>query len=278
MKNIFSDSSLLKNIYTDSSRERLDSVRKKDKYKRHLLSKLIKWGPIVLSLIFFDFIFALFFCVIWWFLTTLFVDYQFIFDFVPCINVWFGLAGSGKTTMAALLTSKFRKSHYTVLSNVPIKGTYILDKDDLGNVDMSFGGSGAEVIIDEAIDGFDSRNFKEFAHSSKPLYFATQRHQNNRVDVFSQGYDIDKRIRDRGKRLYYLQPSFLSGFVVVKRIKKILYINKEDKQFVDGFEFKGLPRIIYAKSVWGSFDTLDMSLIPDTQKDWKEWYAENDYE
>ncbi len=56
-----------------------------------------------------------------------------------------------------------------------------------------------------------------------------------------------------------------------RRIGKVFFIKKEDKQFIDGFKYSGLPRILYTKSVWNSFDTLDMSLCPKLQKEWKEW-------
>ena len=40
---------------------------------------------------------------------------------------------------------------------------------------------------------------------------------------------------------------------------------------IDGFEFAGLPRLVYTRSVWDSFNTLDMSLCPKERKEWVEW-------
>ena len=260
--------------FVDSAESNLKTSRKISDLTRFLKSKAIKWIPIFIlffssSNLFWKIIFPF----LYWLVTTIFVDYQFIFTFKPKINVWFGIPGSGKTTMAAMLT-KYSKSCYNVLSNVPIRGAYKLDNDDLGYYDMSFDGAGAHVIIDEAVDGFDSRNFKDFAKTTKPKYFATHRHQNNRVDVFSQAYDIDKRIRDRAgsSNLYHLSRSLFPGWVKVRFISKILFIKKDDHQMIDGFKYRGLPRIIRCKSVWDSFDTIDKTLIPKNKKEWVRWY------
>lgn len=96
---------------------------------------------------------------------------------------------------------------------------------------------------------------------------------NNRVDVFSQGYDIDLKVKDRAEEngLFHLIRSPIRGFVIYKCISKIMFIKKDDRQFIDGFKYKGLPRICYTRSVWDSFDTLDLSLCPTKQKEWKQW-------
>lgn len=210
---------------------------------------------------------------LYWLLFTIFFDHRIISQFKPVINVWFGVPGSGKTSMAAWLTRSSLRAGYKVLSNVSIDGAFKLDPDDLGKYDMSFDGDGCHVIYDEGSLDFDNRQHKQFANSLKPKYFALHRHMCNRVDVFSQGYDIDKRIRDRAgsSGLFYLKRFPIPGFVLYRRISKVLFIKKDDKQMIDGFEFKGLPRICFTRSVWHSFDTLDMSLCPTEQKEWELW-------
>lgn len=253
----------------------LHRFRKRQHFFRHFKAKLIKWSPILLLFLFgSSLVWKIIVPALWWLFATVFIDYQKIFDFRPVINVWFGIPGAGKTSMAALLTKHSSRGFYKVLSNVPIRGAYKLDNEDLGNYDMSFNDEGAHVIIDEAVDGFDSRNYKDFAKSNKPKYFATHRHQTNRVDVFSQAYDIDKRIRDRAgsSNLFYLRRG-PKGYVIIRFISKVFFIEKEERQFVDGFKYRGLPRIVRSKAVWKSFDTLDKSLIPAAQKEWELWYS-----
>lgn len=209
-----------------------------------------------------------------WLITTMLFDHRDAVLFSPTIRIWFGVPGSGKTSMAAYIAKFVTKQGYRVLSNVPVKGTYKVEDTDLGRYDMSFDGDGCSVILDEAMcNGLYNRMFKEFAKSTKPKYFSLHRHMKNRVDVFSQGYDIDLNVKDRcGSRgMFHLQKTPIKGFVMYRRIQKIFFIKKDDKQFLDGFKYIGLPRFAYTRQVWDSFDTDDMSLCPTEQKEWKLW-------
>lgn len=209
---------------------------------------------------------------------TMFFDHLDIFSFSPGLHVWFGVPGAGKTTMAALLCRESIKQDYKVLSNVALKGSYKLDINDLGVYDMSFNGAGCHSILDEASLNFDNRLYMQFVKTKAPQYFSLVRHMFNRSDLFSQGYDIDKRIRDRVAEsgLHYLKRSIFKGFVYYRQISKVLIIEKEGKQMIDGFEFRGLPRFVYCRSVWDSFDTYDLDLCPKEQKDWQLWFPDED--
>lgn len=239
----------------------------------------IRYLPVIFVLFFSRFnFFAVLLSAALWFVLTMFFDHRLLSRFSPVVRVWFGVPGAGKTSVAAWLTRNSKKKGITVLSNVEIADSYRLDTSDLGTVDMSFDGKGCHVVYDEAGIDFDNRNFTDFAKSNKPKYFALHRHQCNMVDVFSQAYDIDKRIRDRTSHsgLFYLFRLPIPGFVGYRRIKKVFLIKKDDKQMIDGFDFYGLPRFLYVRSVWDSFDTLDMSVLGDLQsKDWKKWDHDN---
>lgn len=260
----------------------INSVKLHLSKKRNIADKIskykiyaLKYIPIIFMFIFIGGGLVKVLCsVLWWLIITIFFDHRDITEFSPTIRIWFGVPGSGKTSIAAWLTRNSLKHHYKVLSNVQIDGAYKLDEIDLGKYDMSFDGDGCHVIYDEAvINGLDNRDFKDFAKSNKPKYFSLHRHMNNRVDVFSQSYDVDLKVKCRaGQRgLFYLRRLPIPGFVMYKRIAKIFFIEKEKKQFVDGYKFVGLPRICYTRSVWGSFDTLDMSMCPKEQKVWELW-------
>lgn len=255
--------------FEDVSVTRLDKVR--INFNRRYVFKVlaVKYIPIVILLLTKHFIIAGLF----WILSTIFYDHRKIYGFRPVIRVWFGVPGSGKTSMAALLSKYSQREHVKVLSNFQLNGAYKVQASDLGVYDMSFDGDGCHCILDEASSDFDNRNFKSFAQSSGKDYFSFHRHQNNMVDVFSQGYDIDKRIRDRAcaSGLFHLKKFPIPGFIWYRQIKKVLFIKKDDKQMIDGFSYLGLPRIIYSKSVWGDFDTLDLSHCPKTKKDWQLW-------
>lgn len=266
-------------VYSDSSFENLFKFRSSVRFRSRIRFYAFKILPLFFFIALpYAFVWKIILGGLWWLVFTVFFDHRVITDFNPTINVWFGIPGSGKTSMAAYLTRNSLRSGYTVLSNVHISGALKLDPDDLGRYDMSFGGAGAHVIYDEGSIDFDNRNFKSFAASDKPSYFALHRHMMNRVDVFSQAYDIDKRIRDRAGAagLFQLRRLPFRGFIMYRRIKKVLFIKKDDKQMIDGFAYTGLPRVVYVRSVWSSFDTLDLSLCPKLQKKWQPWDPESD--
>ena len=260
--------------FVDVLNQNIEKLRSKI-FKRYKLTvNIIRFVPLFFILCMpFNFILNILLSVGWFIVSTIFFDHRIIRSFEPTIRVWFGVPGAGKTSVASYLTKHSIDSKYTVVSNVAIKGALKLDNGDLGKYDMSFGGDGCHVVYDEASMDFDNRNFKQFAKTDSPLYFSIHRHMNNRVDVFSQGYDIDKRIRDRvgPQGLFHLSKINLKGFVMYRRIKKILFIRKDDKQIIDGFEYTGLPRILYVKSIWKNFDTLDADKCPKEIKQWEKW-------
>ena len=261
--------------------EYLDSLQKNKRDRRERIFRayrvknfLFKFCPVLLLFLFNkNLLINIIIGGLWIVLHTMFFDHSDVYPFRPSVSIWFGVPGSGKTTMASLLARSSRKFGYNVLSNFELKDAYRLEVTDLGKYDMSFGGEGCHVLLDEGQLDFDNRNYMNFAKSSAPMYFSLHRHMNNRVDVFSQGYDIDKRIRDRcgSNGLFYLKRFPIKGFVYYRHIKKVLFINKDDKQMIDGFEFQGLPRIIYSRGVWSSFDTLDLSMCPKNKKEWTLW-------
>lgn len=263
-------------VYEDASLHNYWKRIKKFNRKYFLKVYAVKYVPVLFSLMSNFGIANIIASVIWWLFVTVFYDHRIVTGFKPVIRIWFGVPGAGKTTMGAWLARQSIKQGVHVLSNVEIKDTYRLNPDDLGTVDMSFQDHGAHVIYDEGSIDFDNRNHSQFAKTNKPAYFALHRHMSNAVDVFSQGYDIDKRIRDRAcaAGLFQLGRFPVKGFIFIRQIKKVLFIKKDDKQMIDGFEYRGLPRIIYARSVWDSFNTLDKSLCPKAQKEWVKWEVE----
>ena len=74
-------------------------------------------------------------------------------------STYFGVPGSGKTTIASWLARnelKKNKSNRKVWSNVSIKGTLKLDKSDIGKFNIYNG----RLLLDEGGTEFNNRNFK----------------------------------------------------------------------------------------------------------------------
>lgn len=185
---------------------------------------------------------------------------------------FFGPPGSGKTTVLAWIAQLRHKQDEIVLSNVDIMNTYQIEpKDDLGTNSTFFNGKGCTVILDEATLDYDGRGFKSFSNENRN-YFALFRHDCNEVFVASQAVDFDKRIRDRSSCAFHLQQFFTPRLIRIRKIRKILTIEENNKQLIDGFEFVPFStRLLYTPPVWPYFDTLDRDKCCKKQKVWKSW-------
>lgn len=183
------------------------------------------------------------------------------------LSVYFGVPGSGKTTMAAWLTKRDLKRNHDVYSNVPITGAYKLDpKTDLGHYMIE----DCRVIIDEASVEYNNRKFKEL--SEEAIYwFKYHRHYSCAVDVFSQSHeDMDITIRRLAQQYFLMKKSILPWIVYRKRIGKRIGINEQTKQLCDEFFFVPFgTRIIFSPTLWKMFNTLSRKDLP--KKDFERW-------
>lgn len=193
-----------------------------------------------------------------------------------CISQFFGPPGSGKTTILAWISQLRHQQNEIVLSNVDIENTYRIEpKADLGSKTTYFNGKGCSVILDEATLDYDGRGFKSFSAENRN-YFSLFRHDCNEVFIASQAVDYDKRIRDRAVKSYHLQQFFTPRLIRIRKIKKILIIEENNKQLIDGFEFVPFStRLLWTPPIWPYFDTLDRELCCKEQKTWKPWREGN---
>lgn len=170
-------------------------------------------------------------------------------------SIYFGVPGSGKSTIAAYLAKRYLRKKKNVYSNVPIKGCYEIDaKEDIGTYMIKDG----LLIIDEAGIEYNNRDFKEFTKRQLAFY-KKHRHYNIDVVIFSQGYDdMDKKLRTLATSMYLVKRSIIPIWVVIKRIKKFIGIDEMTKDIVDQYEF-GIPILdtkwLAAYKLWPMFKT-----------------------
>lgn len=165
-----------------------------------------------------------------------------------------GVPGAGKTTWAAYLACKAMKQKRPVFSNVFIKGAYQYSKTDLGVYAIE----NAEVILDEAGLEFDNR--KMSMSDDEIYFFKYHRHFQNDIDIFSQGLDVDIKIRKLAQIIYLLEPSILPCFIRRKTIVRKVGIDDQG-QIVDKYSFMspllGGVKLIFAPRFRRYFNTLD---------------------
>jgi len=211
------------------------------------------------------------------------------------LNVYFGVPGSGKTTLAAYFAKKCQKEslvikickrfpcwltnkiingkHWKrvikVFSNVPIQGTLKLDaRKDIGHVMIEDG----KMIIDEAGVEFNSRSYKTFSQEAIK-FFKYHRHYGVSVDVFSQSHeDMDITLRRLAQKFYIVKKSLIPYFIVLKPINRKVGIDDMTHQITDMYYFPFLgigTKHIFMPTLWKMFDTYEHEELP--AKVWETW-------
>lgn len=183
------------------------------------------------------------------------------------ISVYFGVPGSGKTTMAAYLSKKDNKRKRKVYSNVPITGTYKLDcKKDLGKYMIV----DASIIIDEAGIEYNNRKYKELDQEAIK-FFKYHRHYETSIDVFSQSHeDMDITIRRLAQKYFLVRKSLIPYFIVCKSIGRKVGIDETTKQLTDQFFFKPFgSKWIFSPPLWKLFNTHSRDELP--EKEFEKW-------
>ena len=178
-------------------------------------------------------------------------------------DVYFGVPGSGKTTFAAYLAKKRIKRKGIVLSNVNIKGTYEVERSDIGNYMIK----DCLLLIDEAGIDYNNRNFadkKEKMTKEEIYFYKYHRHYNVDIAIFSQGYDdMDKKLRTLATRYYIVKKSILPGFITRKLINKVIGIDDNTKQIIDKYSFAIFgTKWIYCPKLWKMFNSTSYKEMP----------------
>lgn len=136
----------------------------------------------------------------------------------------FGKKGSGKTTLMTKLALKYQKKGWSVYCDREIPGCYLFKTSDFGKFQFP---PNSLVLIDEVGLVWDNRNFKSFPEHVK-TYFKYQRQYRNRVYLFSQSFDVDKKIRDLTDHLYIVQ-NYFNCFSVARRVTKKITVVHADR-------------------------------------------------
>lgn len=183
----------------------------------------------------------------------------------------FGKKGSGKTTLMTKLALQYKKKGWTVYCDREIPGAIVFPTESFGKYQFP---PNSLILIDEVGLVWDNRNFKNFPEHVK-VYFKYQRQYQHVVYLFSQSFDIDKKIRDLTDHLYIVQ-NFFNCFSIARRVTKSLTVVHADKsaqgesKIVDDYNIDSLflapfgsVRITYIPKYAKYFKSFDPPKLPD---------------
>lgn len=175
------------------------------------------------------------------------------------IKIFFGVPGSGKTTLAAKFVHDNLKHGVKTFSNVPIKGALLFDTSDLGVIDISDGC----MVLDEAGIAFNNRKFKTLSQSTIE-WLKLHRHYGIRdIYVFSQSYDdMDITLRRLADEIYVVKRSLIPCLFSTKRIKVKVGIDKDTHQIMDQYFFQFLGvKSYFGFHYWHMFDSWSAPVL-----------------
>ena len=179
----------------------------------------------------------------------------------------FGKKGSGKSTTLTKLALTHIKKGWTVYSTEFIPGTYYIAPEDIGKVQLvdfnyvPFEPSNYKglvrvlktwinnivpyapkilLLVDEVGMIWDNRDFKNFKTHVRD-FFKLQRHYHVKCYLFSQTFDIDKKLRDLTDAMYLIT-NIGRVFTWGKKIRKYITIkesvNDNASTLSEGMEFE----------------------------------------
>lgn len=174
------------------------------------------------------------------------------------LTMVFGKKGCGKTTYLTKLAYKHTKNGWLVFSTENIPYSYRIQYSDIGKYWFP---ENSCILIDEVGMIWDNRDFKNFNHAVRD-WFKFQRHNKCKVYLFSQTFDIDKKLRDLTDSMYLLVKRFRI-FSYGKKISKYIVLNKSSAEspsnIAENLEFE--PFIFFF------LGTRELTYIPHWIKD-----------
>lgn len=157
----------------------------------------------------------------------------------PAISLWIAQIGAGKSSTMAkniLAAVKDKKTVYCNCEDVVIPGTRVFNTYDLGMYKVQ----NAQIEVDEISVFYDNRNYKQTS-AQFIRWLRYLRHERLSCNLYTQSYDVDKKIRTLCQRIWFGQ-KILRVFTVWRKLKKSIALRDDalsaDTQIADQLKFE----------------------------------------
>lgn len=174
------------------------------------------------------------------------------------LTMVFGKKGCGKTTTLTKLAYQHSKSGWIVFcTERDVANSHYIPYDYIGKYWFP---EHSVLLVDEVGMIWDNRNFKNFAPEVRD-WFKYQRHNKVKVYLFSQSFDIDKKLRDLTDQMYLLVNKF-RVFTYGKKISKVFVINSSTAEAPSSIA----ENLAFEPFIFFMFGTRTLTFIPHWKK------------
>lgn len=169
------------------------------------------------------------------------------------LTMIFGKKGSGKSTLMVRMAYEYLAAGWTVFCTERLDGCIHIDYNDIGFKQIP---PQSLLLIDEVGMIWDNRNFKQFKPEVRD-WFKLQRHYKVKVVLFSQTFDIDKKLRDLTDDMF-LCTNVLRVFSWAKRITRRVVLVQPGPDTPARID----EELAYDSLLWWPFGSRILTFIP----------------
>lgn len=169
------------------------------------------------------------------------------------LTMVFGKKGSGKSTLMVRMAYEYLALGWTVFCTERLDGCIHIDYKQIGYKQIP---PHSLLLVDEVGMIWDNRNYKDFKPQVRD-WFKLQRHYKVRVVLFSQTFDIDKKLRDLTDDMF-LCTNLLRVFSWAKRITRRVVLVKPGADCPARID----EELAYDSLIWWPFGSRILTFIP----------------
>lgn len=169
------------------------------------------------------------------------------------LTMVFGKKGSGKSTLMVRMAYEYLARGWTVFCTERLDGCVYIDYNDIGFKSIP---PRSILLVDEVGMIWDNRNFKNFKNEVRD-WFKLQRHYKVKVVLFSQTFDIDKKLRDLTDDMF-LCTNVARVFSYAKRITRRVVLVQPGPDTPARID----EELAYDSIIWWPFGSRILTFIP----------------